>query len=46
MKAVKWTVGLIIAAALAVIAISAAMPEKDCAGNNTWKTSEVCQTGK
>ncbi len=30
----------------AVIALAAILPEKDCAGNNTWKTAEVCQTDK
>ena len=43
MKAIKWTVGIIVAAALAVIVVSAVVPEKDCAGNNTYRTAEVCQ---
>jgi hypothetical protein len=42
MKAVKWIVGLVVGAALAVILIAAIVPGQDCAGNNTWKTSEVC----
>lgn len=43
MKAFKWIVGLIIAVAVTVIVVSAVVPEKDCAGNSTWKTSEVCK---
>lgn len=43
MKSVKWILGIIVAGVVLVIAISAAVPEKDCAGNNTWKTSEVCK---
>jgi len=36
-------IGALIIAVLIIIAI---IPQKDCAGNNTWKTSETCQTGK
>jgi hypothetical protein len=36
-------IGIII---LAVIVAAAVIPEKDCAGNSTWKKAEVCHTGK
>ena len=46
MKAIKWIVGIAIAIPVLIIVISAIVPEKDCAGNNTYRTAEVCQTGK
>ena len=46
MKAIKWNLAAIVAVVIGVIVASAVIPEKDCAGNNTWKTSEVCPSGK
>jgi amino acid permease len=36
-------VGLII---LGIVAASAIIPEKDCAGNNTWDKDKVCPATK
>jgi hypothetical protein len=36
-------VALVAGALLIILLIIAAVPDKDCAGNNTWKTSEVCK---
>lgn len=42
---VKYIIGVVIAIAIA-LAVIAIVPDKDCAGNNTWKTAEVCHNGK
>jgi len=42
MKAVKAILITIVVAVVGFIIVVALVPDKACAGNNTWKTSEVC----
>lgn len=42
-KAIAIAIGAII---IVVIAWNAIVPEKDCAGNNTWDKEKVCATTK
>jgi hypothetical protein len=43
---VKKALLVFVGAVVAAILIIAIIPQEDCAGNKTWKTSETCQTGK